>query len=204
MLKFRNQLICFLLLSFNLLGYSQDSLIRYRPVYTKAELKKEKKDLTSFSKMIRSLEKSFGGNNFDFMNNNLEKVKKFMDQKNMDLNQKISDRSIKIHPPKVKNKDTDDLPKGYNTNIDGQIKNLDKDMVAEKRSETAILMKYSQILNRENAILRKLKNFNEISQDVSKTSLDEILKDSQGFLACMKDAYGIMTREKGKKVRKKS
>ncbi|MBK9272391.1 MAG: hypothetical protein IPM48_12430 [Saprospiraceae bacterium] len=124
-----------------------------------------------------------------------------MDKENLELNTRISDRTIKVAPVKKKDK-AEDLPKAYNPTIEGQFSNNDKTSVAEKRSETAILIKYSQILNQQNSILKKLKNKPEINADTSKEVFNAISSDIKAFTETLKDELSLMARESGKKVKK--
>jgi len=184
-------------------GWSQDSLIRFEVIYSKKELKKEKKDIKDFKKDLSSFEKAIKTTNLDFINNTLESLIKKMDKENLELNARISERTMKVSPLKNKKEETkEDLPKGYNPTIDGQFSNLNKKEVSQKRSETGILMKYGQILNKQNTILRKLRNIPDVSSEVSNTVFEEIMSDGKAFHETMKEEIQLFAKETGKKAKK--
>jgi len=178
-----------------------DSIIKYKPLYTKKELKKEAKDIKEFGKLVKDFSKTSKSDNIDYLNSKLEKLKVRMNEEHQELNARISARTRRIKPAKI-NRDSlseTELPKGYNTNIGGQIVNANKSEIMEKRSETEILLKYSKVLSKENAIVRKLKNVTELTKDTPSRTIEEIISDSNDFVASMKEELALMTKEKGKK-----
>ena len=178
-----------------------DSIIKYKPLYTKKEIKKEAKDIKEMTKLVKEFSKTAKSDNFDYLNSKLEKLKVRMNDEHQELNARISARTRRIKPAKITRDSLNEaeLPKGYNTNIDGQIVNASKSDIMAKRSETEILLKYSKILSKENAIVRKLKNITELSKDTPSSTIDEIISDSNDFNNSMKDEVALMTKEKGKK-----
>jgi hypothetical protein len=194
--------IIFLFTSLSRQITAQDSLIRYKPIYTNKEFKKEKKDIKEFVRLLKTFEKAAQTSNIDFINTSFEKMRARMDQENLELNSRISDRSIRINPPKPKDYKDEDRPKGYNTTLEPALTKVDKNTISEKRSETAILMKYSQVLNKQNAIVRKLKNIKEFESDVSNDTYKQVLADGKSFQETMVQELELMKFEKGKKDQK--
>ncbi|MBK7232756.1 MAG: hypothetical protein IPH93_10965 [Saprospiraceae bacterium] len=183
--------------------FSQDSLIRFEVIYSKKELKKEKKDVKDFKKDLSAFDKAIKTTNLDYINNSLERLINKMDKENLELNARISERTMKVSPLKNRKEESkEDLPKGYNPTIDGQFSNLNKKEVSQKRSETGILMKYGQILNKQNTILRKLRNIPDVSNEVSSSVLEEIMSDGQAFYETLKEEIQFFAKETGKKPKK--
>lgn len=178
---------------------AQDSLIRYKAIYTNKEFKKEKKDIKDLSKLLKTFEKATISSNIDYINSSFEKLRGRMDQENLELNNRISDRSIKINPSKNKDKKDEDRPKGYNPTLETDMPKIDKNTISEKRSETAILMKYSQVLNKQNGIVRKLINLKEFEPETSAETMQQVIADGKSFLETMHQELELMSFEKGKK-----
>ncbi len=52
-----------------------DSIIKYKPLYTKKEIKKEAKDIKEMTKLVKEFSKTAKSDNFDYLNSKLEKLK---------------------------------------------------------------------------------------------------------------------------------
>lgn len=185
---------------------ANDSLIVFKPIYTKQEYKKEVKDLKEFDKVFKSFKKSISSSNIDLKNAALESLKSQMKKEYDELNTRITARAKKFSPLKkpLDSIAQNDLPKGYNPSIKGQIQSVDKNALIDGKSETEILIRYSKILNKENRLIKQLSMMEEINDTTPITSINEILNNGNDFKSLMKDELNLLSKEKGKPKKKDS
>ncbi|MEP7195519.1 MAG: hypothetical protein ABI851_03310 [Saprospiraceae bacterium] len=191
---------CLILISNNLAAIP-DSGIVFKAIYTNKEWKKESKDIKQFSSVIKEFVKANKSTNVDLKNSALESLKLQMKKEYDELNNRITSRAKKFSPSK-KSKDTlivNDMPKGYNPTIKGQIEHVDKSALLEGRSETEILLLYSRILNKENRIIRQLAMMEEITDVTPPSSFEAIIKNAADFKSAIEEEVKLMAKEKGKK-----
>ncbi len=183
-----------------------DSTIVFKPRYTKQEYKKEVKDLKEFDKVYKSFKKAAESTNIDLKNSTLESLKTQMKKEYDELNARITSRAKKFSPMKkpLDSIAQNDLPKGYNPTIKGQIQTVDKTALIDGKSETEILIRYSKILNKENRLIKQLSMMEEITESTPNSSISEILNNGADFKSYLKEELNLMNKEKGKPGKKSS
>lgn len=189
-------LFCGHLMMASTLGDSVKFVKRYDPDI----LKKEKQDVKDFTKLLKTWSSSIKKPNYDFLNSQFIILTEQMEKESNELSLRIANRNrvvYQTHKPKSTQDSIAkaDLPVGYNPTIKGQIENISKAEIENKKSESEILSRYGKIIKQEKTIMAKLKNVHEINLETPYTTLQQIQSDLKVFLSAMQDELVLLKNE---------
>jgi hypothetical protein len=167
-------------------------------------LKKEKADLKLFTKMLKEWNKSVKKPNYDYLNSQYITFNAQMEKECNELSMRIATRNRSVYQTQKPKNQMDslakaDLPVGYNPSIKGQIENVSREEIENKKSETDILSRYGKIIRQEKSVMNKLKNVHEINPDTPSSSLNQISDDLKIFLEAMQEEIRMLKNETNKK-----
>ncbi len=200
----------FLLFAFSSLLFSSELRVDTGFVpsirYTKAQLKKEIKDLKLIEKQLKEWNKAIKQKNIDYLNVVFSKTIDLLSKEHNELSNRISIRSKELYPPAqtTPNSQTpapgfEDKPQVYNSELRDQYKHVNKEDLLRKKAESDYLNNYIQIIRNEKAIINKLNNTGTFNGTTPDASFEEISKDFKEFVKEMNEEIHLMKRETGKK-----
>lgn len=171
--------------------------------YTKKELKKEKKDIKAFDKLVKEWKKAIRQNNTDYLNVVFSRVKTFLEKEHNELSNRISKRSKELYPSKSDTKPTnsvfEDKPKVYNSELKDQIIRVNKEDIMRKKAEYDYLNKYIQVIRNEKDLIIKLNSVLNFDNQTPSSIYLKINQDLANFRNDMLEEISLMKKETGKK-----
>jgi hypothetical protein len=199
-MRYLGTIFCNLFLCFSSL-IAQVATSNQEPIearFTKLDLKEEKLEMKHFESLLKNWKKATKSKNIDFQNNALDNLKQSMSDESLELSNKIALRNKKVSNLNISHEEVDSLtfiemPRGAMfSKIENQIT---KSEVENRKTESALLSKYTAIISNQQQLLMKLSKIGIITQENNLSKIAEINPITQEFYSTLKQEIDLMATE---------
>ena len=185
-MRYLGTIFCILFLCFSSL-IAQVATSNQEPIearFTKLDLKEEKLEMKHFESLLKNWKKATKSKNIDFQS--------------LELSNKIALRNKQVSNLNISHEEVDSLtfiemPRGAMfSKIENQIT---KSEVENRKTESALLSKYTAIISNQQQLLMKLSKIGIITQENNLSKIAEINPITQDFYSTLKQEIDLMATE---------